>query len=699
MRGERAWAAPLLAAIACCTGRQELAELRALGEGCLLDSDCAGALRCVFRVCHEECATSADCPAGARCVLGAPPHHVCLLPDEVACARSSDCPGAMMCAPDLLCRDACASTHDCVRDQVCTPQRACALPAELEGGLLPVLDPGPQGATACSLDSECVAPERCEAGACRLPCVVSEDCPSGVCVEGFCAPLGALGPGCVPGHQAACECTTSGESGVHVCDPDGSGYGPCAGCSGAGGGGGGSGGGGGGGGSGGGLLGGACPPAVGDPDPSLAWVSPIDFASGWPVCSPAHGPSGGVVLGGRFSGDLSLDGQTYTAAAGDDGFLAWFDGAGALDGALTYDTAVVGAVVVSTAGEVWAAGSYTGSPSLGGPALPAGPGCFLLKLSSAGAHQFSAGYPVTGGFPSQCENSSMTLALGPGGEVVLTSGFRGTVDFGAGPISSQVNNVSAKALALFDAGGTNQFAHAFGGGAGTVVGSNFAAMSSTGRVYFTSSLSGTVAFGGPSLTSSGDLDLVVAGFDLVGAHVFSHVFSGGPASTVRPAGAAADAAGQLVVVGHYDGSPDLGGGALPSSAALSTFDLRLDGLGAHVASGALADVYTKSFRLDAAGRIVALGEVSQAMLLGPCTLAPAAATPVAYRRDVSGAIDWVRYWPTLGLPVADKQLGLDAAGNLVVRFGTSGSASTTFDFGAGSVTGRNFLVAMSPVLP
>ena len=75
------------------------AQIRALGEGCLLDSECDGDLVCVFRRCHVECETTADCRARdleTICVLGDRPTNVCLLPDEAECETVAECPSSLL---------------------------------------------------------------------------------------------------------------------------------------------------------------------------------------------------------------------------------------------------------------------------------------------------------------------------------------------------------------------------------------------------------------------------------------------------------------------------------------------------------------------------------------------------------------------------------------------------------------------------
>ncbi|MBW2524930.1 MAG: hypothetical protein JRI23_12170, partial [Deltaproteobacteria bacterium] len=233
MRGSRFVFAAALTFAACAV--EDDAVLRALGEGCLLDSDCEGELICVFRRCHIECETDADCSADLFCMLGDGTRHCCQLDDEDRCALHSDCPPYQVCGPDLRCRDQCKQDPDCVSEQVCAEQNVCARPFELVDGRLPLADTGSEEGLPCAVNSECTEPLLCIGGRCLLECLADVDCPSHLCVDNHCIPYVPPPAECVPNHQVACDCT-GGEVGIKICDPQGQ-WGPCQMCRPAGGGG------------------------------------------------------------------------------------------------------------------------------------------------------------------------------------------------------------------------------------------------------------------------------------------------------------------------------------------------------------------------------------------------------------------------------------------------------------------------------
>jgi len=183
-----------------CTDAALLAEVQALGEGCLLDSDCATDLVCVFRTCHYQCVETKDCrgkpgvPEGVLCVRGEKPTNVCQLAGEVDCTVDPDCPGDQSCAVDAHCRDVCTFSAQCVSPQACSG-RSCAEEEELIDGVLTGAGPGAAG-EPCDYTSDCEEALVCRGGVCAVECKASVDCAYGfVCDDSHCVPEGGTGEG------------------------------------------------------------------------------------------------------------------------------------------------------------------------------------------------------------------------------------------------------------------------------------------------------------------------------------------------------------------------------------------------------------------------------------------------------------------------------------------------------------------------
>jgi hypothetical protein len=238
--------AALFGAWSCDSGTEAI--LAALGEGCVLNSDCSDGLVCAFQVCHQPCVTNKDCPRDEqgihRSCIAEKPVRVCQLPENTACVRNSDCSAGLVCALDDRCRNACEVDRDCVSGQVCIAA-SCVDPEQLgPGGVLPVSGAGAEG-KPCSWNSDCGGTADpvslvCRAGICSIACFGDDrDCgrferctTHGTTAAGACQLIGPPGTFVCspkegePDREIACACL-GGTMGTQVCEPDGSGYGPC----------------------------------------------------------------------------------------------------------------------------------------------------------------------------------------------------------------------------------------------------------------------------------------------------------------------------------------------------------------------------------------------------------------------------------------------------------------------------------------
>lgn len=182
------------AAAGCSPDRSAEASLGELSQECLVNSDCAEPLLCVFERCHVECVTTKDCDGTLRCVGAHEPERVCQLEQDATCQTSADCTTGLVCSQDSACRDVCARDADCVGAQRCT-KGVCAEPAELDddGELPRVL-----AQQDCRLASDCDAGSICLHGVCSPQCRSDRDCAAGeTCADGTCQ---------APEPQVQCAC-------------------------------------------------------------------------------------------------------------------------------------------------------------------------------------------------------------------------------------------------------------------------------------------------------------------------------------------------------------------------------------------------------------------------------------------------------------------------------------------------------------
>ncbi|MBK7396739.1 MAG: putative metal-binding motif-containing protein [Myxococcales bacterium] len=144
---------------------------KAIGEGCLVATDCTDPLACVFRKCHQQCLADRDCPVGQLCTGAlAPKKGVCLLADEIACTRNSDCEYPLVCGRKFQCQQQCVAHTDCLASQYCVSGTCADKETAPDGGVA-----GKEG-EVCALASDCNAGLVCIAGKCTVECREDRDC-------------------------------------------------------------------------------------------------------------------------------------------------------------------------------------------------------------------------------------------------------------------------------------------------------------------------------------------------------------------------------------------------------------------------------------------------------------------------------------------------------------------------------------------
>ena len=145
--------------------------------------------------------------------------------------------------------------------------------------------------------------------------------------------------------------------------------------------------------------------------------------------------NGGVIVVGSFAGGIDFGGGLLESAGDLDAFVAAFDEAGHPrwsrgfgEGGAQSATGVA----VGEGGEVVVAGSFYEGIDFGGGLLASeGQGdLFLAALDGAGRHLWSKR------LGDAADQAGASVATGPGGAVLFTGGFEGSVDCGGGPLVS-----------------------------------------------------------------------------------------------------------------------------------------------------------------------------------------------------------------------------------------------------------------------
>lgn len=280
-------------------------------------------------------------------------------------------------------------------------------------------------------------------------------------------------------------------------------------------------------------------------------------------------------------------------------------------------------VAVDWAGNAILTGSFGGTADFGGgPLTGAGASdVFVAKYDTRGVHLWSQR------FGDASRQYSAGVAVDAFGNVVVTGYFQGTVDFGAGPLTSAGGYDIF--VAKFDPSGTHLWSKRFGDAGGQY--RSEITVDASGNVLLTGSFEGTMDLGGGPLTSAGGYDIFVAKLDPTGAHLWSERF--GDADRQICTAVTADASGNVLLTGY--GGVDFGGGTL------ANFVAKLDPAGGHLWSRSSNNATPTSVAVDDASNVIVTGlgggmDFGGGVLTGEIFLV---------KFDASGAHVWSQAFP------------------------------------------------------
>ncbi len=306
--------------------------------------------------------------------------------------------------------------------------------------------------------------------------------------------------------------------------------------------------------------------------------------------------SGNVVVGGGFQGNVDLGGGVLTAVGDFDIFVASFDsrgahrwsksfgsagnanallslhidaasnvvfggiarggldlGGGALSGFYIAKLATTGAhswskafpasstassprLALDPKGDVFLAGSFSGSANFGGGALTstAPVDAFIAKYDASGSFQWVRQYGASGGAAHVT-----AVATDSCGDVFITGNHFGPVDFKPGALSGTDASKRYVFLTKLGASGVGIWAKSFEASSTTntnvALEANSLAVDRAGRPTITTGLGGGIGyqskvdFGGGVVTSSGEGVMVISSFDASGGYRWAHT-SGSPST-------------------------------------------------------------------------------------------------------------------------------------------------------------------------
>jgi len=392
---------------------------------------------------------------------------------------------------------------------------------------------------------------------------------------------------------------------------------------------------------------------------------------------------GNLVWAGSLSGTTNLGaGPIKATGASADVLIAGFDASGGSlwSQQLTGDSArTVTGVAASNAGDVVVAGHFYGKLAVTG----------ILPMYSAGASDVFVAALAKSGTPKWAKSfgaadyqNATDVAVDAGGNIIVLGDLYGSIDFGLGPLVSAGN--SDIFVAKLGPSGDPIWSKRFG--SANAQEARSVAVDDDGNVVVLGWLfgAGSIDFGGGVLTSAGGDDLVLAKFDPDGKHLWSKRF--GDSMSQEGTSVAVDGMGNVIVVGHFWGSIDFGGGALVSTGGRSDFIVKLSASGDHLWSKAFPGGSLNewpSVTADAAGNVAATGSLRNAINFGGGELTPvgSAADVFVVEFDASGNHLWSKRFGDLGIQDGSAVALLDP-GHVVV----TGKFTGTVDFGGDPLT-------------
>jgi hypothetical protein len=165
------------------------------------------------------------------------------------------------------------------------------------------------------------------------------------------------------------------------------------------------------------------------------------------------------------------------------------------------------------------------------------------------------------------------------GDIVIGGQFYSTIDLGTGPLMVQ-GSAANLFIARYDCTGKPLWGKRFGSPLGGGVSAPVIAIDGQHATLVTGSFAYSIDFGCGPLSGSASAGFV-AKLDASGACVFSKPFGGTPTGNIGQ-GIAADASGNVLVGGYYQGTTDFGGGPVVSAMGgmhTTPFLLQLDPAG------------------------------------------------------------------------------------------------------------------------
>jgi hypothetical protein len=340
-------------------------------------------------------------------------------------------------------------------------------------------------------------------------------------------------------------------------------------------------------------------------------------------------------------------------------------------------------LAADTAGNVYVAGKYKETLIFepGAAAISAATLYFIAKYDAAGKYLWHQDMQAS---------SLSSLTFDAARNVYFAGSFRGTTLIAATGLSSNNASDYDAYVASFDPTGAPRWAKSFGGaGADNAVGVRIGKYLGEEVVVVAGAFGGAFKFPGAmnTLTPISGTDTYVATLSANGgAHIWSRSFgdaAGQPAGAQVPVGIATDSGGNVLVLGTFDTSIDIGSGPLLSAGSDDIYLVKFSPLGSHLWSKTFGspgtDVPT-GIATDSSGAPIITGKVAGTVSFGGSNLMAKAPgdTFVAKLSNV-GVHQWGKVFGNASADDGGQGIAVDTSDAIYL----TGTSAGTIDFGGG----------------
>ena len=393
--------------------------------------------------------------------------------------------------------------------------------------------------------------------------------------------------------------------------------------------------------------------------------------------------TGNIYVGGVFSDTMAIGAEMLVSAGGTDGFLVKFDATGVLQWAQAFGDAADQAVLtvaVDPADDVYVGGYFAGTLALGGMGgvtyTANGRDAFVAKLGTTGAYLWSKRLGIAG-------NQAVTaLAVNAAGEIGVGGTFEDTLICPFGCIKSQGGQDIF--FVKYNGAGQQLMVKTFGAPTEQLL--NSLVYDPSGNLILAGQLQGDgIDFGGGApLGSAGGYDAFVVKLDPMGVHLWSKRF--GDPLEQRAVAVTSDPAGNVILTGGFFSSINFGALDIQSAGLSDIFVVKLDPDGAYLWAntyGDASDQVAGGVGADAAGNIVLTGGFQGMVNFGGGPLTSAVSYDfLLLKLNGMGGYIWGKGYGSSASQIGGPLYIYPATGEILV----AGAAAGSINFGAGDLT-------------